>query len=146
MVRSLHSAHQCLVKMLDRVKDSVFWAGITTNLKSVRDSCSYCNRNARSQAMMPLQPLTSPDYPFQMVLADYCNLKGKSWPVLCNCLLGWLSVQSHPREASAKDLVKTLKEYFSIFGIPEHLSSNDGPQFCLETLKTFFKTWGVREH
>ena len=55
-------------------------------------------------------------------------------------------MQYFSREATAGDLVRTLKEYFSIFGIPEHFSSDDGPQFRSETLKSFFKTWGVREH
>ena len=73
--------------------------------------------------MMPPQPLASPDYPFQMVVADYCNVKGKSWLVLCDRFTGWLNVQYFSREATAGDLVRTLKEYFSIFGIPEHFSS-----------------------
>ena len=96
--------------------------------------------------MMPPQPLASPDYPFQMVVADYCNVKGKSWLVLCDRFSGWLSVQYFPREATAGDLVRILKEYFSIFGIPEHFSSDDGPQFRSETLRSFFKCWGVKEH
>merc|ERR1712218_396451 len=146
VMKSLHSAHQCPVKMMDRAKDSVFWSGITADLETVRQSCSYCNKNAPSQAMMPPQPLASPDYPFQMVVGDYCNIKGKSWLVLCDRFSGWLSVQYYSREASATDLVKTLKEYFCIFGIPEHFSSDDGPQFRSETLRAFFKTWGVKEH
>ena len=117
------------------------WLTLTT-----LGSCSYCNNNAPSQAMMPPQPLASPDYPFQMVVADYCNIKGKSWLVLCDRFSGWLSVQYYSREASATDLVRTLKEYFSIFGIPEHFSSDDGPQFRSDTLRTFFQSWGVREH
>ena len=146
VLRSLHSAHQCPAKMSDRARDSVFWAGITADLETVRQSCSYCNKNAPSQAMMPPQPLASPDYPFQMVVADYCNIKGKSWLVLCDRFSGWLSVQYYSRDASATDLVRTLKEYFSIFGIPEHFSSDDGPQFRSDTLRTFFQSWGVREH
>ena len=115
VMRILHSAHQCPVKMMDRARDSVFWAGITSDLERLRDSCSYCNRNAPSQTMMPPQPLASPDYPFQMVVADYCNIKGKSWLVLCDRFSGWLSVQHFLREATATDLVRTLKEYFSIY-------------------------------
>ena len=62
----------------------------TADLENLRESCSY--RYAPSQAMMPPQPLASPDYPFQMVVADYCNIKGKSWLVLCDRFSGWLSV------------------------------------------------------
>ena len=36
ILHSLHSAHQCSVKMLDRAKHSVFWAGITDDIERTR--------------------------------------------------------------------------------------------------------------
>ena len=57
----------------------------------------------------------------------------------------WLSVQYFSRDATAKDLVRTIKECVSIFGIPEHFYSDDGPKFRSETLQSLFKTLGVRE-
>ena len=40
-----------------------------------------------------------------------------------------LSLHYYPREASSSDLIKSLKEYFCVFGVAEHFSSDDGPQF-----------------
>ena len=56
VLQCLHSAHQCPVRMNDRAKHSVYWPGITSDIENVRNSCSYCNRNAPSQAMMPPMP------------------------------------------------------------------------------------------
>ena len=75
---------------------------------------------------MPPLPLASPEYLFQMIVADYCNIKGKSWLVLCDRFSGWLSVHYKLWEATASDLVKSLKDYFSIFGIAEIFSSDEG--------------------
>ena len=108
--------------------------------------CSYCERNSPSQAAMPPLPLQSPEYPHQMVTADYCNIKGKSWLVIADRFSGWLSVYYYPRDASSNDLIKTLKDYFSIFGVCEHFSSDEGPQFRSAQFQEFLKTWGVVQH
>ena len=146
VLESLHSAHQCTVKMMDRARDSVFWPGMTNDVENTRKMCSYCERNSPSQAAMPPLPLQSPEYPHQMVTADYCNIKGKSWLVIADRFSGWLSVYYYPRDASSNDLIKTLKDYFSIFGVCEHFSSDEGPQFRSAQFQEFLKTWGVVQH
>ena len=123
VLESLHSAHQCPVRMTDRAKQSVYWPGISTDVENIRSSCTYCSRNAPSLPSMPPLPLASPEYPMQMIVADYFDVKGKSWLVLADRFTGWLSIFYFQKEASSSDLVKRLKDYFSVFGIAEHLSS-----------------------
>ena len=145
VLECLHSAHQCPVRMNDRAKHSVYWPGITSDIENIRNSCSYCNRNAPSQAMMPPMPLASPEFPHQMIVGDYFDVKGKTWLVLADRFSGWLSLHYFPREATAADLIRHLKDYFSTFGISEHFSSDNGPQFQSSQFKNFLKSWGV-EH
>ena len=97
------------LKMQDRAKHSVFWPGITSDIEQTRKNCSFCERNAPSQPAMPPLPLTSPQYPFQMIVADYFDVKGKSWLVIADRFSGWLSLHYYPREASSSDLIKSLK-------------------------------------
>ena len=134
---SLHSAHQCSVKMQDRAKDAVFWAGITGDIERTRRNCSFCERNAPTQPAMPPLPLASPQYLFQMIVADYFEFKGKSWLVMADRFSGWLSLNYFPREASSSDLIKSMKEYFCVFGVAEHFSSDDGPQFRSTAFRSF---------
>ena len=141
----LHSAHQCPVKMNDRAKHSVYWSGITSDIENMRRACSYCNRNSPSQAMMPPMPLASPEFPHQMIVGDYFDVKGKTWLVLADRFSGWLSLHYFPREATATDLVRNMKDYFTHFGIAEHFSSDSGPQFQSSLFQNFLRSWGV-EH
>ena len=131
--------------MNDRARHSVYLPGITTDIENMRKACVYCNRNAPSQSMMPPMPLASPDFPFQYIVADYFDVKGKTWLVIADRFSGWLSVSYFPREASSSDLIKTLKEYFTTFGISEHFASDGGPQFQSSQFKEFLKSWGI-EH
>ena len=59
---------------------------------------------------------------------------------------GWLSLNYFPKEASSSELIARLKNYFCTFGIPEEISSDDGPQFKSNQLKQFLQSWGVKNH
>ena len=143
---SLHSAHQGQARMINRAKHAVYWPGIVDDIERTRKSCSICDRNAPSQTQMPPLPLASPDFPFQMIAMDYLENKGKSWLVIADRFSGWLSLHYFPREASSSDLITSLKNYFCTSGIPEEISSDEGPQFKSHQLKQFLQTWGVKNH
>ena len=125
-------------------KHSVYWPGITSDIENMRRACVYCNRNAPTQPMMPPLPLASPDWPFQMVVADYFSIKSKTWLVVADRFSGWLSLFYYPKEASATDLIRNLKDYFTTFGICQEFSSDSGPQFQSSHFQNFLKSWGIK--
>ena len=127
--------------MDERALQAVFWPGITTDIETIRQGCDRCDTNA-----LPPLPLASPDYPFQMLVADYCDIKGKSWLVVADRFSGWVPVFYYPREATATDLIRKMKEVFCTMGVAEHFSSDAGPQFKSEHFKNFLSDWGVEEH
>ena len=132
--------------MHDRAMQAVFWLGMYRDLEITRNNCTYCNKSAPSQAALPPHPLLMPDFPFQMIVMDYCTIKGKTWLVCADRFSGWVSCFYYPREATATDLVKTMKEYFSTYGVAEHISSDSGVQFTSQQFQTFLKAWGTDLH
>ena len=142
VLNTLHSAHQGITSMISRAEMSVFWPGITTDIYNMRASCSNCNRNAPSNPNAPPEPLTIPDYPFQMICADYFHYKGHNYVVVVDRYSNWPIVeQSHD---GSKGLVQSLRRIFVTFGIPEELTSDGGPEFSSHCITHFLKDWGVR--
>ena len=76
VLKGLHAAHQGVVSMSNRAQQVVFWPGIFKDLEIVRATCRDCCARAPSQPAMPPAPLTSPEYPFHMLVADYCGKRG----------------------------------------------------------------------
>ena len=146
VLQCLHSGHQGTSKMNERALQAVFWPGITTDIERTCQECDRCDINAPSQAPLPPLPLASPDYLFQMLVADNCDIKGKSWLVVAVRFTGWVSAFYYPREATATDLVQKMKELFSTMGVAEHFSSDSGVQFQSGVFKKFLSDWGVEEH
>ena len=89
---------------------AVFWLGLYNDLEGVRNNCSYCNKSTPTQTTLPPHELHSPDYPFQMIVMDYCGIKGKSWLICADRFTGWVSTFYFPREAVATELVRLMKE------------------------------------
>ena len=82
VLAGLHRAHQGVTGMSLRAGDSVWWPGVTGDIKGVRESCGACRRNAPSQSATPAVMPPTPDYPFQLVCSDYFNYAGKDFVVV----------------------------------------------------------------
>ena len=142
----LHAAHQSVAGMLERATQAVFWPGLYQDLEETRAQCNPCNERAPSQAALPPSPIASPEYPFQMIVADYFSLKSKSWLVVADRFTGWVSVYYFNEEAKAKGLIKTCRMMFETFGVPEDFSSDFGPQFKSTEFQEFLLQYGVENH
>ena len=142
VLRNLHSAHQGVSSMMARAESSVFWPGISQDIKQVRERCAECNRMAPSQPSMPPKPLLHPEYPFELVCADYFMYKGHNYLVIVDRYSNWPTVIK-TEDLDARTLIKALKNYSMIFGIPAEVSSDGGPQFIASSTQKFFKDWGI---
>lgn len=147
ILKILHSAHQGVTSMTARAKAVVFWPGITSQIQKTRDQCYSCNRNAPSHARMPPIAPIIPSSPFEAVFADFFNFKGRHYIVLGDRLSGWTTVHKAANgtsESGAKGLCACLRQLFVIYGVPEELSSDGGPEFTAGETRDFLNRWGIR--
>ena len=141
VIKTLHSAHQGVQAMISRAESSVFWPGITTAIQEVRATCGPCNRMAPSQPNAPPAPATVPEYPFQQICADYFNLSGSNYVIVVDRYTNWPRVERATEGSTG--LIKTLRDGFETYGIPEELASDGGPEFTASQTAAFLKKWGV---
>ena len=88
IVQNLHSAHQGVSSMHSRAQTIVYWPGLAADLEEARDACRSCHRNAPSHAKLPPTAPEIPTTPFQMIFADYFQLKAKHYLVAGDRLSG----------------------------------------------------------
>ena len=141
VLSTLHSAHQGTDRMLARADSSVFWPGITKDIKDIRNGCAHCNRNAPSNPSAPPTPPIQPAYPFQCICADYFTLGEVTYLVIVDRYSNWPIV--HQATGGAAGLITALKSAFVTYGIPEELASDGGPEFTASITVQFLKNWGV---
>ena len=96
VLAGIHAAHQGVTGMTGRINDTVFWPGIHTDIIKTRAGCETCMREAPSQpAGFPNAP-PSPEYPFQMIVADYFSLHGDNFLIIADRFTGWQQVYPAP--------------------------------------------------
>ena len=147
VVQSLHSAHQGVSGMNERTRVSVYWPGITTDIKNVRNGCQSCNKIAPSQARLPPIPPMIPTTPFEAIACDYFHFIGHYYFVAADRLSGWFELQQikiGTNKAGAQGLCKALRRLMVTFGVPVEVSSDGGPEFIGNETTAFFRRWGIR--
>ena len=144
VLTALHKAHQGSTNMSLRASESVWWPGLAQDIATAREMCNRCVRNAPTQPAMPPTEPRIPDYPFQLVAADYFAYAGHSYIVIVDRYSGWPCV-SRCCDESADELVRLLRTYFCSYGVPEEIASDGASVFMSATTKRFLGVWGVSQ-
>ena len=125
-----------------RAADSVWWPGVSDDLARVRDTCGRCISNAPSQPALPPVKLWMPDYPFQLVVADYFDYAGKCYVVVVDRYSGW-PVVTQCKDGSAEELIRLLRSYCCTYGVPEELATDGAQVFVSGALWKLMETLGI---
>lgn len=138
----LHAGHQGLDGIIRSTRQVVYWPGMEGDLHH-RDTCTTCNTPSSSQAAGPLTLMSSPEYPFQLTVADLFQLDGQVYlPMLTGSQAGW---RWHtPSRATSRKLSSVLRQYFYGCGAPESVSTDGGSTLTSEEMCNFFGKWGPR--
>ena len=142
VLKILHMAHQGCTGMAARARRTVYWPGIDKDVANKRNGCQYCTTHAPSQPEEPMINEPVPQYPFQIICADYFALDGHHYLAVADRFSGWLLMYHFPKEAKAAQLIKVCRRIFSQFGVPERLDSDGGPQFISQDFNNFLELWG----
>ncbi len=68
-LEKIHQGHQGIERCLQRIRSSVWWPGITSQLKQMVEHCHTCAKRSRPRKE-PLIPTELPEYPWQVVGMD----------------------------------------------------------------------------
>ena len=108
----------------------------------MRTQCRQCNEQAPSQSAEPQINTPPPEMPFQQVVADLFSLEGHTFLAYADRFSGWLEVD-RLSSSSFRNVRRSLLRWFSTFGVPEELSTDDGPPFNSFEYRKFLQNWDV---
>ena len=144
ILNGLHSAHQGTTSMLNRARQCVYWPGIDAAVRNRRLNCHSCNELSPSQVKEPIMLSPAPSYPFQMICSDYFSIGQHSYLSTVDRFTGWIIVHHFPGQATSRELISTCRSLFQVYGAPEEIATDGGPQFIAHQFQTFLSEWGVR--
>ncbi|XP_064212655.1 uncharacterized protein K02A2.6-like [Tribolium castaneum] len=138
----LHDGHFGINKCLDRAKATVWWPGITRELKEVVGKCEICIK-LRRPTVDPMLPSEVPSRPWQTIGADLAEYHESTYLVVQDYYSKYPEIRKL-RTTKAKVVIETFKEMFARHGIPEVVRSDNGKQFDCHEYRTFSRKYGFK--
>ncbi|GFN78566.1 Pol polyprotein [Plakobranchus ocellatus] len=79
ILEKIHEGHQGIEKCQLRARNSVFWIGITKDIRNKVKCCEICEQHSKSQVKQPLMQHEIPTQPFEKLAADIFHLDGQDF-------------------------------------------------------------------
>ena len=144
VLEHLHGAHSSVTHMYARAVSCMFWPSMRDDILHTRAACSDCNLNAPSNPSPPPHPVQHPEYPFSDICTDFFEYSSKSYLVIVDRYSNWLSLIQLPNDNSA-NVIKTLRNYFTTWGVARSLSSDGDSVFTSRELRDWLQRWDVKQ-
>ena len=144
-LQRLHASHQGVDRTKRRARQAVYWPRMDQDIDNLIGACSKCRLHLPSQQKEPMMTEKPPSRVFEAVSADYFAWAGRTFLVYVDRLSGWPFVSRVTGEATARDLVSSLRGLFAATGVPTCIRTDGGPQFSARLTREFLRRWGV-EH
>ena len=137
--------HPGKIRMLQQLRGSTWWPGLTADVKKYEDSCIGCKASAGNNATPPMEIRAIPDRPWQHLSADYKGpIGGKYYfHVLIDNLTRWPEV-AMVKSTGFEALSGKLEETFAIHGVPDSITHDNGPCYNSRDWRSFAKKMGLR--
>ena len=134
--------HFAVDKMSLRAKETVYWSGITDDIKDTYHQCQICTKFARSQQKETLQSVETPHTRWEQLGLDIFSLQGAQY-LLTVDYFSQFPVVRKLQSLHLLSVIKILKEIFTTVGIPKCKISDGGTQFMSQEFKDFIRDWQI---
>ena len=143
VLKLLHAGHPGTTRMKSLARLHTWWPGIDVDIEQYVKACKDCATAARDPVRVPLQQWEMPLRPWQRVHIDYAGpFKGKMWLLLIDAFSKWPEIHEM-RATTAKATIDKLKHIFAAQGLPEHIISDNGPQFIANEFAQYCNSRGI---
>ena len=142
VLEHLHSGHAGVSTMFARASSTLYWPGYRADITRHRASCRSCDKAAPSNPAEPPVLPDQPAYPFHSITGDFFTVNSRNYLALCDRYSNWLSIFKLAKDDSA-NIIKTLRDYSTTFGIPAILSTDGASVFTSKQMEEFCKRWGI---
>ena len=140
MLSRLHSSHQGVEATLRRARDSIYWHGMTNDIKEMISQCAACANERPSQQKYTLRSHDIPSTPWAKVGMDLFAHANETYLIIVDYHSDFFEVTKLVDQKS-ETTIQACKEQFARYGCPLIVQSDGGPRFISAEFEQFASTW-----
>ena len=144
ILKHLHTGHMGTEKMQLRARSSVFWPGLTNDVKNITKSCEPCQKHApkqRQEEILVHEPTATK--PWSKLASDIFDIKGQSYIVIADYYSRFPYVKQLSNITS-KSIINVFKPLFADHGFCDILVTDNGPSYVSKEFTTFLEDCSIR--
>ena len=146
------SGHLGIKKTTDRILQQFFWPGMNDEIKQYCKSCHTCQKVGKYQSdppVAPLQPIPVIGEPFSQVVIDCVGplpktRSGNEYILTIMCTATRFPEGIPVRNIKTKTISKVLLKFFTTFGLPKEIQSDQGSNFTAREFKQMMDSLGIK--
>jgi hypothetical protein len=143
ILNQLHIGHQGIEKTKMLARDTVYWPKINDDIFRLAQHCKPCQENQDANRKVPLIQTEVPSGPWKLLGTDIFDIQGKQYVILSDYFSKYPLIREIPAPLTSKAVTLFFEEVFGLFGVPEEIRSDNGPQYAGENFRRFCKEWGI---
>lgn len=128
MMNRLHYAHSGVVSSLSRARESMYWPGISSEVRQFIERCDVSRAFDQKQPKETFMAHEIPDRPWAKVGTDLFSYEDRNYLICVDYYSLFWEVGFLENTKSAT-IIRKLKAYFARYGIPDTCMSDNGPQY-----------------
>ena len=126
ILHRLQSAHTGTNACLRRAPETVFWPGITADIKRLVGAGQTYNRYLESTQKEPLMSHITPNGPSEKVGVDVLTFADRNYLLIVDYLSGFFEVDRLPPK-TVSDNTYCLRQHFASHGLPAEVKTDISP-------------------
>uniref|UniRef100_A0A669DG53 Gypsy retrotransposon integrase-like protein 1 n=1 Tax=Oreochromis niloticus TaxID=8128 RepID=A0A669DG53_ORENI len=146
------SGHLGITKTYDRVLQHFFWPGLKKDVAKFCKTCQVCQIVGKPNQTVPpapLKPIPVVGEPFERVLVDCVGplprtKAGNQFLLTIMCATTRFPEAIPLRKITAPTVIKALLKFFSTFGLPRVVQTDQGSNFQSKLFKQTLQSLGIK--
>ena len=137
MKTNIPSSHLGAELCLRRAKESLFWPGMSAEIKKMIDACETCRTYKTAPHKESLMPHEVPSRLWEQIGVGLLTLNNdKDYLITVDYYNNFCKVD-RLTNTKATPVILKLKNHFARYGCPDRVMSDNGPQFTAEEFARF---------
>ncbi len=109
----IHEEHQGITKCRQRAKISVWWPGISAQIKDTVEQCKTCCKHRQHHAE-PLIPTPLPERPWKLIGTDLFELKKTTYLLIVDYYSRYVEIIALRKDTSSSAVIQALKTIYRV--------------------------------
>ncbi|XP_031570808.1 uncharacterized protein K02A2.6-like [Actinia tenebrosa] len=144
LLLDLHSEHTGTVRMKGLARQYFWWPKMNDEIEQIAKNCASCQETASAPPSLPVAKWNWPSGPWKRLHIDYAGpYMGSMFLVVIDSYSKWLEVIPM-KSTTTTATIQQLRKVFANLGLPEHIVSDNGPQFSSSEFKEFLMKNNIR--